>query len=73
MVDLARPQIAAEFRDDLAFCVAVLVPGDGRFEIARVRQAIGADRAEIGQAKLLAVVFADVAATALYRPDAARS
>ena len=38
------------------------VPGDGGLEVARVGQAIGADRPAVGQRELGAVVFADVAA-----------
>ena len=42
--------------------VDVLVRGDRRQEVARIGQAVGADRAEVGQAEAGAVVLADVAA-----------
>jgi hypothetical protein len=62
VVDLARPQIAAEFRDLLHGSLTVLKPGDGGLEIARVRKAVGSDGAQVGKAKLLAVVLANIAA-----------
>ena len=68
VIDLARPEISAKFRDQLHRAFAVFVPGDRRFEIARVGEAVGADRAEVGQAEMLAVVFADVAARLSRQP-----
>ena len=41
---------------------AILVGGDGGFEIARVGEAVGADRAAFGQAEGAAVILADIAA-----------
>ena len=40
----------------------VLEPGDRRFEIARVGEAVGADRPELGQAERQAVILGDIAA-----------
>ena len=38
MVGRARPQITAELSDDLALAFTILVPCDGGFKIARIRQ-----------------------------------
>ena len=53
-----------ELGDQLVRPVDVLVGGDRRQEVARVGQAVRADRAEVGQAEGAAVVLADVAAAA---------
>ena len=53
MVDLARPQISAEFGDEFKLAFHVFKPRDRRFKIARIRQTVCADRTQIGQAKLL--------------------
>ena len=42
--------------------VDVLEGGDRRFEIARVGEAVRADRAELGQAERSAVILGDIAA-----------
>ena len=44
MIDLGFPQIALEFCDDAEVAIAVLVGGDGRQEVARVGEAVRADR-----------------------------
>ena len=62
MIDRAFPEISAEFRDEFHRAFRVFKPRDRRFEIARICQTVRADRSEIGQAKLRAVIFADVAA-----------
>ena len=46
----------------MEFAVAIFECGDGRFEVARIGEAVGADGSEFRQAKRQAVVFADVAA-----------
>src|SRR5436190_13626878 len=45
--------------------VLILVPRDGCFEIARIRQTIRPDRPEVGKTKLLSVIFTDIAAKLL--------
>ena len=62
MVERRRPQAAERFLDDLGRLVLVLEPSHRRFEIARVGEAVGADRAKFGQAKRQAVIFGDIAA-----------
>ena len=56
------PQLAEELGDHFEVAFAILVGGDRVEEVAGVREAVGADGAEVGQAEGLAVVFADVAA-----------
>ena len=51
MVERRRPQRAERFLDDLGRLVLVLEPGDRRFEIARIGEAVGADRPKLGQAQ----------------------
>ena len=41
--------------------VAVLEPGGGRLEVARIGEPVGADRAEIGQAEGGAEILGDIA------------
>ena len=62
VIDLGDPQLAEEFGDDAAIGIEIFERRDGRQKIARVGEAVGADRAEFGQAERRAVVFADVAA-----------
>ncbi len=62
MIDLRRPEHALELRDQFEIAVDILVRRDRRQEIARVRQTVRADRAEIGQAQRGAEVLGDVAA-----------
>jgi hypothetical protein len=62
MADARRPQVAAELRDQLEVALAVLVARDRDLEIARVREAVAADDAEVGQPERRAVVLAHVAA-----------
>src|SRR5262245_36354253 len=61
MIDLGLPQIALKFCDDAEVALDVFVNGDGRQEVARVGEAVRADRPEFGQPELRAVIFADVA------------
>src|SRR5271156_5059495 len=61
MVEARRPEPAEELGDDFKFAFAVIEGGDRGEKVARVRQAIGSNRTEIGQSKWLAVIFADVA------------
>ena len=61
MRELGRPQPAHELRDDLALAL-VLERGHRREEVARLREALRADRPELGQAERRAVVLAKVAA-----------
>ena len=63
VVDLGLPEPALELRDDAEVAVALLVGRDRREEVARVREPVRADRPEIGQAEVRAVVLAYVAAS----------
>src|SRR5689334_17695832 len=62
MVERRGPQVAKVFLDDFGRLVAVLVPRNGRLEIARVGKPVGADRAQLGQAERQPVVLRDIAA-----------
>ncbi len=62
VIDERAPQAAQELGDDVELAVAIFEGGNGRFEVARIGKAVGADGAELGQAEREAVVFADVAA-----------
>ena len=62
MVELRAPQVPRELGDDFRGRIAILVGGDGREEIARIGEAVGADRAQLGEAEGRAIVLADVAA-----------
>src|SRR5208337_4330228 len=59
---LGFPQAAEKLDNDTVVAVAIFVGGGGRLEIARVGQAVGADRTKLGEAQQGAVIFADVAA-----------
>ena len=61
------PQPPLEFRDQLEVAVAILERGDRRQEVARIGQAVRADRPELRQAEQRAVVLADVAARIVAR------
>src|SRR3954462_5002085 len=61
MRDLGSPQRAAPLHGQLRGRVAVLVGGYGGEKVARVSQAVGADRAALGQGQSAAVVLAEVA------------
>ena len=54
--------MAHELGDQLVRLVDVLVGGDRGQEVARVGEAVRADRAEVGQLERRAVVLADIAA-----------
>ena len=69
VIDARRPEPAQKFRGDVKVAVAIFEGGDGRFEVARVGEAIGADGPEFGQAKRQAVVLADVSAGLLVDED----
>jgi hypothetical protein len=60
--DLGDVELAAPLDGDARGGVAVLERRDGGLEVARVGEAVGADRAAVGQVELLAVVLADEAA-----------
>ena len=48
--------------DQLELAVAILIGGGGRQEIARIGEAVRADRPQLGQAEEGAVIFRDIAA-----------
>ena len=73
VIDEGAPQAAQEFGDDVELAVAIFEGGDGRFEIARIGEAVGADGAEFGQAERQAVVLADVAAGLACRASSTRN
>lgn len=56
------PELALEFLDEIDRRIDILEPGDRRFEIARIGEAVRSDRAKVGQAEGRAVIFADIAA-----------
>ncbi len=56
------PQVAEELVDELEAPFAVLVCGDRVHEVARIGEAVRADRAQVGEAQVRAEVLADVAA-----------
>ena len=62
VAELGDVEPAAPFHDQPAGRLLVLEPGDRRLEVARIGQAVGADRAAIGQGELGAVILADIAA-----------
>ena len=63
VVEVGGPEVSEEFGDDLeGAVVAVIVGGVRGEEVAGVGEAVGADGAELGEAKGLAVVFEEVAA-----------
>ena len=70
MVDLRFPELAEKLCDDAEVAVALLERRDRRQEIARVREPARADRPELGQAKVRAVVLANVAACGPVELDA---
>src|ERR1700760_579368 len=62
MIDACRPTVPHELGHELEVAGAVLVPGNGRFEVARIGETVRADGAEIGQAQGCAEVLTDIAA-----------
>ena len=62
MVDLRAPQTAEEFGDHFECAFAIFKGGNRSEEVAGIRQAIGADGPQLGQAEALSIVLADVAA-----------
>ena len=62
MTDVGAPQMPLEFRHQFEIAFAILESRDRREEVARVRQAIAADRPKVGQLQHRAEVLADVAA-----------
>ena len=63
MIGFTSPQIPAEFGDNLTFRFDIFKPRNRRFKITRICQPVRPDRPKIGQPKLLAVIFADIAAS----------
>src|SRR5690348_13409014 len=61
MADLRPPERAAPFHVKLRGRVAILIGRNRRQEVARVGQAVGADRAALGQGQRAAVVLAEIA------------
>jgi hypothetical protein len=55
------PQRAERLLDQLERLVAILIPGVRRQEVARIGQAVGADRPQVRQAEQAAVIFGDIA------------
>ncbi len=62
MVQRRRPEAALELLHQLGRPLDVLEGGDGRQEVPRIGQAVGADRPQLGQAQQGAIVLADIAA-----------
>src|SRR5579864_7673173 len=62
MIDRRAPQLTTELSDELERAFMLAVRGHGGEEIARVGEAVAADRAELGKAQQRTVVFADIAA-----------
>ena len=62
MADVRAPQHAVHLRDEFELAFAILVGGVRREEVARIREAVRADRAEVRQSQQRAEVLADVAA-----------
>src|SRR5580698_11199521 len=62
MIHFGDPQAAAEFSDQLAARLEVLVAGDGREEIACVGKTVGADGTEIRQFEQRPEILANIAA-----------
>src|SRR3546814_16491713 len=60
MADAGAPQVSLELADDLEVALVLLVGRDWIQEVARRREAVAADRAEVGQAQLRAEVLADI-------------
>ncbi|MNN40485.1 hypothetical protein D3C81_1545620 [compost metagenome] len=78
VVDRGTPQAAIELGDQLEIAVDVFECGMRGLEIARIGQAVGADRAQVGQLQQCAEVLADVATARAVRQldteaDAARN
>ena len=67
MVHGRRPELAHELADEFVRPIDVLVGSDRGQEISGIGQAIGADRTQVGQAKVGSVVLADVPARAAVR------
>src|SRR5438105_2216110 len=73
MIERRGPQAAEIFLDDFGRRVAVLEPGDGRFEVAGIGETVGADRSELGRAGPSAAGWAAAGpATAALRTTARR-
>ena len=62
MAELRHVEGAAPLHEQPAGRLLFLEPGDRRLEVARIGQAVGADRPAIGKRELGAVVLADIAA-----------
>ena len=62
VVDRGPPQVACELRDELEVALPVLVPRDGRPEVAGIGEPVAADRPQVRKAERRAVVLADIPA-----------
>ena len=62
VANVGAPQVALELGDELELAFQVFVGRHWRFEIARIGQSVGADRAQVGQPHQGTEVFAHVAA-----------
>ncbi len=65
VIEAGRPQLARELGDELELAGLVLVARHRAQEVARIGQAVGADRPQAGQLEGTAIVFADIAARRL--------
>ncbi len=65
VIDERGPEPAEKFRGDVELAIAIFIRGNGREEIARIGEAVGADGAQLRQAERQAVVLADVTARLL--------
>src|SRR5690606_39569993 len=69
MADGRAPQVALELGDELEVAFDIFVRCIRREEIARVRQAVGADRPQVRQPQQAAEVLAHVTARGAVRQD----
>ena len=69
VIDDGRPQPAQKFRGDVELAFAIFKRRYGRLEVARIGQAICADRAQFRQPERQAIVLADVSARLLLRKN----
>src|SRR6266567_4601212 len=60
--DFGGPQTTEKLGDHAEIALAVLESGDWGEEISRIREPVCADRPQLGQPELRAVVFADISA-----------
>ena len=60
MIEFRRPERTAPFHMQQGLGVALLVMGDRREEVARIGEAVRADRSALGQRQRATVVFAQI-------------